>query len=328
MNTFSDYNPLDLPYYVSVTWEGVEHEGIGIYDDAYLSYIKSFVDKAHEYNFKIFIDFHQDVWSRFTGGDGAPRWTLEFAGFQVEHLEDTGAAILYHPENHKPHILWATNASKLATATMFTLFFGGNTFAPKRGIQDLLQQAYFGMMQQVMERLKNHPAILGYDVMNEPLPGYIGCADLRKPFGIMQLDCSPTPYEGMRLGNGEALAVDVWKQRLLSIRPVAKQMLNVHHKRAWQEGVPCPWQEEGVYERPDYFAGYSFEEEFYKPFLKKAKACIRQIDAKTMILIAHVPGAPPPIWDLEEGEGSVVFTSHWYDGFVLATKQFFYIPWV
>ena len=44
----------------------------GVYDDEYLAYIKEIVRKADEYGIGVFIDPHQDVWSRFTGGSGAP----------------------------------------------------------------------------------------------------------------------------------------------------------------------------------------------------------------------------------------------------------------
>ena len=45
-------------------------------------------------------------------------------------------------------MIWCTNYGKLAIQTMFTLFFGGNTFAPKAPLyqgktpQDLFQDCY------------------------------------------------------------------------------------------------------------------------------------------------------------------------------------------
>ncbi len=43
----------------------------------YLEYVVAVVRKMREYGISCFVDPHQDVWSRFTGGDGAPGWTLE-----------------------------------------------------------------------------------------------------------------------------------------------------------------------------------------------------------------------------------------------------------
>ena len=69
-----------------VTWEAVEHEGPGIYDEEYLDYIEAIAAKAGERGLSLFVDPHQDAWSRWTGGDGAPMWTLDAAGFENERL--------------------------------------------------------------------------------------------------------------------------------------------------------------------------------------------------------------------------------------------------
>ena len=63
-----------------VTWEAVEHAGPGVFDQDYLDYLGEVLKKANEYCMTVLVDPHQDVWSCFTGGDGAPAWTLEAIG--------------------------------------------------------------------------------------------------------------------------------------------------------------------------------------------------------------------------------------------------------
>lgn len=69
-----------------------------------------------------FINMHQDVWSRFAGGSGAPAWTLEAVGFDLHALEESGAAWLLgvkgggHIEEERG--VWPCGYQKLAAATM------------------------------------------------------------------------------------------------------------------------------------------------------------------------------------------------------------------
>src|SRR3954467_5773738 len=115
-----------------VTWEAIEHTGPGIYDQEYLDYIYAIVKRAGEYGIRMVIDPHQDVWSRFSGGDGAPGWTFEAIGFDLPKLHPTGAAFVQQPpDGPLPGLIWPTNYVKLGAATLFTLFFGGDAFAPQ-----------------------------------------------------------------------------------------------------------------------------------------------------------------------------------------------------
>ena len=53
------------------SWEAVEHAGPGEYDTAYLDYFAELCRLAGEYGFYLFVDFHQDAWSRMSGGGTA-----------------------------------------------------------------------------------------------------------------------------------------------------------------------------------------------------------------------------------------------------------------
>jgi hypothetical protein len=76
-----------------VTWEAVEHAGPGQYDQAYLDYLVALVRRARPFGISVFIDMHQDVWSRWSGGDGAPAWTLTAVGFDLATLNASAAAV-------------------------------------------------------------------------------------------------------------------------------------------------------------------------------------------------------------------------------------------
>ena len=124
-----------------ITWEAIEHAGPGHYDQEYLDYIYQLIKKAGDHGIRVFLDPHQDAWSRFTGGDGAPYWTLEAAGLDPPHFTETGAALLHSEEGDPfPKMIWPTNYFKLASATMFTLFFGGNDLAPGIKVDSVLSR--------------------------------------------------------------------------------------------------------------------------------------------------------------------------------------------
>ena len=325
-----------------VTWEAVEHAGPGIYDEAYLDYVRAVARKAGEHGIGLLIDPHQDVWSRFSGGDGAPGWTLEAVGFDLPRFAETGAAIVHATHGDPfPKMIWPTNGSKLAAATMFTLFFGGNDFAPQtkvagEPVQAFLQQHYIAAIQQVALRLKDLPNVIGYDTLNEPLAGYIGWHDLNAAGGTLLLGACPTPFQAMLLGAGVPQAVGVWALGPASIRRAGTRLLNETGARAWREGCDCVWRQNGVWEldpagrprllRPDHFwrvdgRPVDFGQDYYRPFANRFAAAIRAVDPRALIFLETPAGGPLPPWRAGDAAG-VAYAPHWYDGMVLMTKRF------
>jgi hypothetical protein len=94
----------------------------GQYDQDYLTYVRSLLSLLPRYGIVAFVSLHQDVWSRYSGGSGAPAWTLTAVGFDLNELEETGAAWLKgvkgggHVEEERG--LWPCGYQKLAAATM------------------------------------------------------------------------------------------------------------------------------------------------------------------------------------------------------------------
>lgn len=325
-----------------VTWEALEHEGPGVYDREYLDYVHAIAKKAGDYGINLFIDPHQDVWSRFSGGDGAPGWTIEAVGFDMERFADTGAAIVQATHGDPfPRMIWPTNGNKLAAATMFTLFFAGNDFAPETKIegepvQEYLQRHYIEAVKQLALRLKDLPNVIGYDSLNEPLAGYIGLKDLNAWGKILALGETPSPFQGMLLGDGHTMDIGVWDRRVTGPKLLGYKTMNPNGVRAWMEGHDCVWQRNGVWDigpdgrprllRPDYFATLNgrpvdFNQDYLRPFVNRFAREIRTVVPHTMIFIETEPGRPSPVWGSGDAP-NVVYAQHWYDAYVLFLKSF------
>ena len=99
----------------------------GKYDYEYLTYVRELLSLLPQYGMRAFISMHQDVWSRFSGGSGAPAWTLEAIGFDLHKLEASGAAWLHGVRGGRVATpqergLWPTGYHKLAASTMKSVF--------------------------------------------------------------------------------------------------------------------------------------------------------------------------------------------------------------
>lgn len=324
-----------------VTWEAIEHAGPGLYDTEYLDYVEQVLRIAGDMGFTTFIDPHQDVWSRFAGGDGAPGWTLEAVGFDMTHFAETCAAIVHQTHGDPfPRMVWPTNAGRLAAATMFTLFFGGNDFAPGvlidgEPVQEYLQRHYVDAILQVAERLKDLPGVVGYDTFNEPSHGYIGWKDLQGFDDRLRVDVQPTPLQSFALGDGIPQEVGVWGMSSGGARLRGHRTINEKGLRAWKEGQACIWRDHGVWGvgdggdpellAPDYFCRHdghdvSFERDYLAPFIRRYAQALHTIDPEALIFVEGEPqGLPPSLGDVPEP--GIVSAPHWYDAVHLLLKR-------
>jgi hypothetical protein len=328
-----------------VTWEAVEHEGPGIYDEAYLDYLEKIVAKAEEHGLRLFVDPHQDAWSRWTGGDGAPAWTLEAVGFEPSRLHASGAAILHQEmgQSYPRKMIWFSNYDRLACATMWTVFFAGDRYAAGIGplgfegdsLQTFLQGRYIAAMSEVARRLARFECVLGFGSLNEPSLGWIGRDDMRKLGSMVSMGPTPSPWEAVLAGAGYPVKAAVIGIRLLSQAVVGREELGVRGLRAWKDGVDCLWRRAGVWDeeggvptlrRPDHFAavpGGDPVEAFLKPFMSQLARDIRsstEAARRFALFVEGVPNAERPSWGPSDPD-NVVDAQHWYDDLTLVTKS-------
>ncbi|MFX0178210.1 MAG: cellulase family glycosylhydrolase [Candidatus Hodarchaeota archaeon] len=333
-----------------ITWEAIEHKGPKEYDQEYLDYLEEILKISESYKFYTFIDPHQDVWSRMSGGDGAPCWTFEKVGLDFTKFDATDAAFVmqyrYNSKNPDayPPIQWSSNSVRFANGTMWTLFFGGNDFAPSCSIngksaQDYLQSHYISAVQQVAKRVIDLPHVIGFDSLNEPEQGWIekrvdgvNTENLTEDLGY-----TFTPIDAILTGSGFSRVVGYKEIKRLGVKETRRDEINKDHISCWLEGADDIWRKEGVWDLnkegiPEIINNNHFVEkngkkvDFYKdylsPFINKYSESIREIIPESIIFFESHPirilrGEK---FSFQVPENSV-HGGHWYDGVTLGTKR-------
>ncbi|KAI0033601.1 glycoside hydrolase [Vararia minispora EC-137] len=345
---------------VLVTWEAVEHEGPGLYDNDYLEYLRSLISLFPLYGITCFVNMHQDVWSRYSGGSGAPAWTLEAVGFDLLALEECGAGWLRgvrgggHIEAERG--VWPTGYQKLSAATMATLFWAGDTFAPKLRIrtregketsaQQFLQNAYLDMWEVVARTLGDLDAVLGFEIMNEPHHGYINLPSLHE-FNYntdLHLSHVPTALQSFLLGAGYPTEVAFWTRSFpLPTRHTSTSILNSASRKAWREDGPTGgrdiWEMHGVWGydmekkagvvlRENYFVKDPMTDkpvdwytDCYFPFINRWTNRVRSASSSDkLVFLEPIPNEfCPRSWGPEQ-PANMIYAPHWYDLRVLFEK--------
>ena len=330
-----------------ITWEALEHSGPGVYDEAYIAYLRKILLAAERKGISVYMDPHQDVWSRWTGGDGAPAWTLEKLGMDLDKLEVAGAAI-YTKDSGKT-MIWPVNYSLYAAATMFTVFFAGNAFAPDlmidgQNAQDWLQERYLAAIRHCYRRLKNCGAVAGWGTMNEPHPGFIGCRDLNGlENAALATGPVPSPFQAMIAASGRPVEVPSYIPWLKGWKALGRKIINPDGISIFREGFGCPWKQAGVWTdedgsprllKPDHFSRpvsgpnqgqpVHFSDDFLKPFMLRYIERMKEADRPILFFIEGIPHGENPAWGKEE-EKNTVNAFHHYDQLTLFSKSF--KPW-
>lgn len=154
---------------LALSWSQLEPQP-GSYKTAYLDQVAQVVSWAKEQGVYVLLDMHQDQFSRFIqpdpakpcpdgtsaagGFDGAPAWAVVTSGKAA--CAPFGQAPL-----------------SAAVVAAFDAFWKNTVVdvpqgdAPGKGLQD----HWIGAMAALAMRFKDEPAVLGYEIMNEPQPG-------------------------------------------------------------------------------------------------------------------------------------------------------------
>jgi len=303
-----------------VPWEAVEHAGPGVYDRAYLRYLREVVRHAGRFGFTVFIDPHQDNFSRAAGGDGAPYWAVRALGIVSDVPPDRGG----WPGPGKPRPVYEITPSLAVGATLDTVFFAGNDLANDvridgRPAEDYLQDHYIAAFRQVAAALSGLSNVLGFEPMNEPFAGYIGEADLRR-------------LNLLALLNPLAERVTDWDllQAASGFSIPGHPGLVPHD--VWAPGKDI-WRREGLWRvvaghpvllRPDYFArvhGKPLEFTTYLgAFQRKFTVAVRDVLPHAILFqegSVTDPGSMP-----EVGLPNVVLAPHFYDLYNLLNRRF------
>ncbi|KAI5967140.1 hypothetical protein CANMA_003197 [Candida margitis] len=237
-----------------LTWEAVEHEGPGKYDEKFAEYTLEMLKIIGEIGgLYVFLEFHQDVWSRYSGGSGAPMWTFYAAGLDPKKFTLADSAILHNEPRFRDttdtyhKMLWTSNYKRLAPLVMFTMFFAGKYYFPNlimngENIQDYLQNRFLGAVEfiwkkvcaGVPELLKNG-TIIGFESMNEPNCGLIGYPDIGQlpDFQQLRVGTTPTAFQSMRLGMGFACEVDEYRITVTGPRKYGTKIVDPKGDKAW-----------------------------------------------------------------------------------------------
>jgi endoglycosylceramidase len=133
----SGVNVLRLP----INWSDIEPQK-GLFSSSYLDAIAAFLDKVRPYGIYVFLDFHEDGWSKDLCEDGAPAWATV-----VTDWTEGGLSNDCHVSN--------------AAISAHSSFFDHNT--------NDLQDAFAAMVQTVASRFVKDDLVLGYEIFNEPL---------------------------------------------------------------------------------------------------------------------------------------------------------------
>jgi len=263
-----------------IIWDGVEPEP-GRYDDEYLAGVDKRIQWAKENGMYVILDMHQDLFSAKFGGDGAPDWAI---------LDDG-----------KPHIhsgsIWSmAYFTSPAVQAAFDNFWANKPAPDGIGLQDHFARAW----QHVAERYADEPAVIGYDLFNEPFPGSTILETL--PLKFQAAADALAQKQG-----GEALSVTEIMQKFTEPNGLANYADDIELYKAFADGGAS--------------SSETFEQTVLASFYNRVAKAIRQVDQNHILFLeTHIlcnAGTPSGVVPIIDGNGNrdplQAFAPHGYD---------------
>lgn len=269
---------------LGILWAAVE-PAPGQVDEAYMAFIRSQLDQAAEAGLAVILDMHQDLYAqRFS--DGAPDW-----------------AVLTQ-QAYAPTALWSDAYLTSPAVQQAWDAFWENRVVPGtgKGLQDFFADTW----AQLAQRFAGHPALLGYDILNEPAPG----SEIRPIFAHILaslynlLSGEEKAYLGLNEAGPEAMAG-------LFLNPQAKLEALALLDDPERYRLLGDLSEEPI---------LRFERETLEPFYEKVAAAIRRQDQDGFLLRGNnyisnigVPSGIRPIRVNGRVDARQIFAPHGYD---------------
>lgn len=270
----------------------------GKYNEKAFDDIRRFLDMCGKKEMYVIIDMHQDLYSSFGDiqkltdaikngkptkkikvyGDGAPEWACITDGHSFK----------------MPRFVWAEGYFVDKAVHHCFDNFWNNTEILGKGLQD-----YFcDLWREIAKRFANHPALVGFDLFNEPFQG----SDGGEIYKRLIKSVVKTTIKDKRIS----------KKKLLSSLPQKEPVPKVlaQYNADVLKTITSPCNE--IVER--------FDKEKYSPFINKVAAAIRQETDKGILFFEHsyysnlgIPYSAPPINVNGERENNQAFAPHAYD---------------
>ncbi|PBK62864.1 hypothetical protein ARMSODRAFT_1024423 [Armillaria solidipes] len=211
---------------------------------------------------RAFVALHQAMWLCYSGGSGAPAWTLDAVGFDLHKLEDIGSVWLKgvkgggHVEEEQGLWLCGYSVHKARRGDYGYVLLGGRRLRAQGEAQAsarrrcicprILQGAFLAMFENFDRAVGDLEVVIGFEMTNEPHrvyleSQYLHVFDYNTDFHLVNM---PAAFVSFRLGASHPTEVPVYTRS--SPMPTRKNLIH----GAWEWDVD---RNEAVILRQNYF---------------------------------------------------------------------------